>query len=171
MTKEIKIVTKYTRISSHRPKVSRFPWVSVPVIYDTWAAVVQKEIWKFKDVLWFSLANFKQTVWQSDSVGALLRHLASLNTSPRGKSFTSLVVKQLSVHHFNCLEVLSCSSQRNGTLACSYNWQESTHHWLNCVPALSWRDMLLCVWEQWQKCLFNCGVCVCVFVCGEGPPQ
>lgn len=128
--------------------------------------MVEKKIWKFKDVDYNSApANFKQTVWQSCSVGALFQHLASLNTFQKEtwESFPSIAFKQLSVHHFNRLEVSSCSSRKNGLLAGGNNWQQSTHaidYWLNCVPAISWQDMFLCVRKQLRKCLFNYSVCV-----------
>lgn len=100
--------------------------------------------------------NFKQTVWQSCSVGALFQRLASLNAfqMETGETFPSIASKQLSIHHFNRPEVSSCGgSQKNGMLACCkiLGFQLAWVHLCNrllielCSSDFTTRHVSLCV--------------------------
>ncbi len=92
-------------------------------VWQWWTSFVlnRSESSKMHIIILSCTANFKQTVWQSCSVGALFQRLASLNTFHMEiwEAFPSIASKQLSVHHFNRPEVSSCGgSQKNGMLAC-----------------------------------------------------
>ena len=167
-------------IKSQKSRIS--PWDSVPVmLHNTWTwqwwtnfVLNRSESSKMSIIILSWPANFKQTVWQSCSVGALFRCLASLNIfqMETWESFPSIASKQLSVHHFNRPKVSSCSSsRRNGILACSkylgFNWQESTHaidYWLNCSCDFMTRHVSLCVRTMGEVFTSLKLVCVCVRV-------
>lgn len=127
-------------------------------------------------------ANFKQTVWQSGSVGALFRCLASRNTflMKTWETFPSIASEQLPVHHVNRPEVSShSSSQENGVLACDkmLGFHLAGFHLLVYSQLLI--ELLTCdfMMRLVSLCMrtiaivFTSWKCVCVCVCVADLPQ